>query len=54
MSRIKPNRTIRNVNIHLTNKDQEKSWNELPELYTNSQRVQFFINYYIVHNKKRD
>ncbi len=29
---------IRNINVYL-NEKQEKVWNELPELYTNSQRI---------------
>lgn len=41
---------IRNVNIYL-NEKQEKVWNELPELYTNSQRIEHLINFYIKHNK---
>ncbi|WP_424526372.1 hypothetical protein [Spiroplasma endosymbiont of Glossina fuscipes fuscipes] len=41
---------IRNINVYL-NKEQEKVWNELPELYTNSQKIQHFINYYIINNK---
>ncbi|WP_162475874.1 hypothetical protein [Spiroplasma sp. ChiS] len=41
---------IRNINVYL-NKEQAKIWNELPELYTHNQRVQHFINYYIVNNK---
>ncbi|WP_424525671.1 hypothetical protein [Spiroplasma endosymbiont of Glossina fuscipes fuscipes] len=41
---------IRNVNVYL-NENQEKVWNELPELYTNNQKIQHFINYYIINNK---
>ncbi|WP_253301285.1 hypothetical protein [Spiroplasma endosymbiont of Phyllotreta cruciferae] len=43
---------IRNINVYL-NKEQEKIWNELPSLYTHSQRVQHFINYYIVNESKK-
>ncbi|WP_424525565.1 hypothetical protein [Spiroplasma endosymbiont of Glossina fuscipes fuscipes] len=43
---------IRNINVYL-NKEQEKVWNELPELYTNNQRIQHFINYYIVNERKK-
>ncbi len=41
---------IRNINVYL-NEKQEKVWNELPELYTNSQRIEHLINFYIKHNK---
>ncbi|WP_424526646.1 hypothetical protein [Spiroplasma endosymbiont of Glossina fuscipes fuscipes] len=44
---------IRNINVYL-NKEQEKVWNELPELYTNNQRIQHFINYYIVNERKKE
>ncbi|WP_424526492.1 hypothetical protein [Spiroplasma endosymbiont of Glossina fuscipes fuscipes] len=44
---------IRNINVYL-NEKQEKVWNELPELYTNSQKIQHFINYYIVNERKKD
>ncbi len=44
---------IININVYL-NKEQEKIWNELPSLYTHSQRVQHFINYYIVNESKKD
>lgn len=44
---------IRNINIYL-NEKQEKVWNELPELYTNSQRIEHLINFYIKYNKNGD
>ncbi|WP_348735753.1 hypothetical protein [Spiroplasma endosymbiont of Ammophila pubescens] len=44
---------IRNINVYL-NEKQEKVWNELPELYTNLQRIEHLINFYISHNKGDD
>lgn len=43
---------IRNINVYL-NDNEEKVWNELPELYTNSQRIEHLINFYISHNKEK-
>ncbi|WP_400248871.1 hypothetical protein [Spiroplasma sp. ald] len=44
---------IRNINVYL-NEKQEKVWNELPELYTNSQRIEHLINFYITQHKKEN
>ncbi|AXF95753.1 hypothetical protein [Spiroplasma phoeniceum] len=38
------------VNLYL-NTEQEKIWNNLPQNYTFSEKVEYFINYYIVNNK---
>ncbi|UNF62500.1 hypothetical protein [Spiroplasma poulsonii] len=35
---------IRNINVYL-NKEQEKVWNALPDLYTNSQKIQHLCYY---------
>nr|CAK99582.1 hypothetical protein SPICI16_057 [Spiroplasma citri] len=39
------------VNLYL-NQEQEKIWNNLPQNYTFSQKVEYFINFYIVNNKE--
>lgn len=44
---------IRNVNIYL-DKNQEKVWNELNELYTHSQKIEHLINFYISHNNGKE
>ncbi|WFG97405.1 pentapeptide repeat-containing protein [Spiroplasma citri] len=38
------------VNLYL-DQEQEKIWNNLPQNYTFSEKVEYFINYYIVNNK---
>ncbi|WFG96244.1 hypothetical protein M0C40_09230 [Spiroplasma citri] len=38
------------VNLYL-NQEQEKIWNNLPQNYTFSEKVEYFINFYIVNNK---
>ncbi|AXF96026.1 hypothetical protein SDAV_001046 [Spiroplasma phoeniceum P40] len=38
------------VNLYL-DQEQEKIWNNLPQNYTFFEKVEYFINYYIVNNK---
>ncbi|WP_425377742.1 hypothetical protein [Spiroplasma endosymbiont of Polydrusus pterygomalis] len=43
---------IRNVNIYL-NENEEKIWNKLSNFDTYSQRIEYLINFYIIHNKEK-
>lgn len=42
---------IRNVNIYL-NENEKQVWNEFNN-FTYSQRIEYFINFYIIHNKEK-
>lgn len=42
---------IRNINVYL-NENEEKVWNEFNN-FTYSQRIEYFINFYIIHNKEK-